>query len=108
MNAEGGGAGGIVGENVGDEIGRVAGEGIGTRGLLIGEKSRGEVFAETGQGGVGVGEFKKIDFGISDGEAESVFGGLTVEGGQVELGEETMQRFRAADLIEHAHGRDVE
>ena len=76
--------------------------------FLTGEEGGGEVFAETGEGGVGIGEFEEANFGVTDGQAESVINGVAMESGESEFLEKAMKRLGAADLVEHAHGRDVE
>ena len=65
------------------------------------------MFAEAGEGGKGIGEGEEGDFGISDGEAEAVFGGFAGES-EAEFSQKGMERFGTTDLVEHAHGGDVE
>lgn len=68
----------------------------------------GVVVAEAGEGGEAVGEFGEGDFGVADGEAESVFRRGAGEGGEAEVGEEFVEGCGAAVLVEGAHGGDVE
>ena len=42
-------------------------------GLRAARKRSGPPFAESGEGGVDVGEFEQTDLGVADGEAEAVF-----------------------------------
>ena len=48
---------------------------------LRGEEAEGLVFAEAGEGGVGVGEFEEAGFGVAEGEAEALVHGRLCEGG---------------------------
>ena len=66
------------------------------------------MFAEAGEGGVGVGEFEEAGFGVADGEAEAVVRGRLGEGGEAAGLEELLQRRGAAEQRERFHGGDVE
>ena len=102
--AEGRGARGIVAENIRDKVGGLgrcdadSGTVTGSASGVEGQGCRLEC-AEAGKGGVGVGQFEEPDFGISDGEAEAIFGGRLVEGANTGPDEKIMQGGRSPDIV---------
>ena len=64
--------------------------------------------ALAGEGGVGVGQIEQADRGVAEGEAEAVGAGVGPDGGEAERGEQAVERFGAAELVELAHRGDVE